>query len=328
MSVLKSHAKTLGVILGVGVASFAVTATILTAVSAQAAATSPVVSPSPSASTAPKLVPELAIGQVSTVTSGQEISFPVDAYKASPTSENLVLSAEYQAMKSCMSRYGLDFTYAKAAWTVPATNHDYDRLFGLIDLAEAQKFGYHTGETLLLDGEAVAATANANPGESAPNYLLAAMGTGASSGSKVNGQTVPQGGCFAEARSKLGDSSTTQTLYEYAVNYGLAQSDADPRVIAAFGSWSACMGRAGFSYTTPMEAIDDPQWATTTPSATEVKAATADVNCKVAVNLTGLRVAVAAAWQSQYINGHTTQFTAMKSDVGQQVVKANAILQK
>lgn len=327
MFVLSSRAKALGVML-VGVASFGITAAVITTASAQAAPPTPVAaSASPSASAAPRVVPELAIGPVVSITSGQGISLPVDAYKARPASENLVLKAEYHAMKSCMARYGLGFDPPAAAWSVPATNHDYDRLFGLINLTEAQQYGYHTGEQLLPDGEAApSSTPAADPNASTPNYLAVAMGD--PSVPKVKGLAVPKGGCITEARSKLGDTSTAETLYENAVNYGLAQSDADSRVVAAFGSWSVCMKNSGFSYATPMDAIDDPQWATTTPSAAEVKAATADVECKTAANLTGLRVAVAAAWQNQYINAHTAQFAAMKTGVGQQVAKANAILQK
>ncbi|MDQ1582899.1 MAG: hypothetical protein QOF36_953, partial [Microbacteriaceae bacterium] len=326
MFVLSFRAKVLGAVLGTGVASFGILAAAITVASAQAAALSTPAatsSASPSASVSPKAVPELAIGPVATITSGQGISLPADAYKASPANENLVLSAEYQAMKSCMARYGIAFDAPASTWTVPATNHDYDRLFGLINLAEAQKYGYHTGETLLSSGEAAPpSTPAADPNESTPNYLAVAMGD--PSVPKVNGLAVPNGGCISEARSKLGDSSTAQTLYENAINYGLTQSDADSRVIDAFGSWSACMKNAGFSYATPRDAIDDPQWATAAPSATELKVATSDVECKVATNLTGLRVAVAAAWQNQYISAHDAQFAAVKSGFGQQVAKANA----
>jgi len=271
-------------------------------------------------------VPELAIDQVATITSGQGISFPVDAYKAGPKTENLVLSAEYKAMKSCMARYGIGFNAPAASWTVPVTNHDFDRLFGVINLAEAQGYGYHTGETLLPSGEAVASSPPAaDPNESTPNYM--AVATGDPVVPKVNGLATPKGGCVAEARAKLGDSSTAETLYEHAVNYGLTQSDADGRVLVAFGAWSSCMKKSGFSYATPMEAIDDSQWATTTPSATEVKVATADVECKTSTNLTGLRVAVAAVWQEQYISTHVAQFTAMKSRIASQTAMAEAMLQ-
>lgn len=325
MFFLNSRTKALGTVL-VGVATFGITAAAITAVSAQAAPATPTATTaSPSASTPPRAVPELAIGPAATITSGRDIALPVDTYKANPASQNLVLKAEYSAMKSCMARYGVAFDAPAASWTVPATNHDYDRLFGLINLAEAQ-YGYHTGEQVLANGEAApSSTPAADPNESAPNYLAVAMGDLAVP--KVKGLAVPKGGCITEARSKLGDASTAQALYESAVNYGLSQSDADSRVVAAFGSWSACMKNAGYSYATPMAAIDDPQWGTTTPSEAEVKAATADVECKTATNLTGLRVSVAAAWQNQYISTHAAQFAGMKTDVGQQVAKANVILQ-
>lgn len=249
MFVLSSRTKALGAVLITGFASFGITAAAITAVSAEAASSSipaATASASPSATSTPKAVPTLAIGSVKSILGGQAISFPVDAYKASPASENLVLSAEYDAMKSCMAQFGIGFAAPKSGWTVPTVNHDYDRLFGLIDLAEAQKYGYHTGQTLLADGEAApASTSSADPNASQPNYLAVAMGD--PSVPQVNGLAVPKGGCIAEARSKLADTSTAESLYENAVNYGLTQSDADSRVIAAFGSWSACVKKAGFS---------------------------------------------------------------------------------
>jgi hypothetical protein len=326
MLVLSSRTKALGAVLIAGVASFGITAAAITAASAQAEPSNPHPASTP-ATVVPTSVPELAIGPVSAVTSGQAISFPIDSYKVSPTSENLVLSAEYQSMKSCMARYGIDFAAPASDWSVPTVNHDYDRLFGVLDLAEAQNWGYHTGETLLPDGEAAPqATPAADPNAGTPNYLTVAMGS--STPATVNGLKVPSGGCIGQARAQVGDTGAAETLYENAVNYGLDQSNADPRVVAAFASWSTCMKAAGFSYATPMEAIDDPKWATTTPSATEVAVATSDVQCKVSTNLTGLRVAVASAWQEKYIGAHATQFAAMKAGVGQQVAKAKAILQQ
>ncbi|WP_298228427.1 hypothetical protein [Gryllotalpicola sp.] len=327
MFLLSTRVKTLGAVIAAGAAGFGITAAVITAASAQAA--NPVVpantvTAAPS-SASPKAVPELPIGPVTTVTNGKDISLPVDAYKASPSDQNLVLRAEYQEMKSCVARYGLAFDAPAAAWTVPAINHDYDRLFGLIDITDARKYGYHTGEELLPDGESKqSSTGMADPAESAPNYLAVAMGD--PSVPEVNGLAVPSGGCIGEARSKLNDDLSAETLYEDAVNYGLAQSDADSRVIAAFGKWSKCMTDAGFSYATPVDAINDPEWSTTTPSAVEMEVAIADVECKTTTNLTGLRVAVAAAWQSQYIKAHAAQFAAMTANVGQQDAQAKAIL--
>ncbi len=307
--------------LATGLAGFGLTAAGFTVAVAQVAGVFR--SAATSWASPPTAVPELALGPIPSITSWREISLPVDSFRESSAARNTVLTAEYQLTKSCMARYGL--TFDSPVWTTPATNSDYYRLFGLLDLVHARKYGYHTGERLLSDGEAAPQPGvTENPSESAPNYLAVVMGD--PPGRVVNGRTVPPGGCIGAARSKLGDSSKILNLKEEAIGYGLSQSNADPRVIKAFASWSACMQKAGFSYANPTEANND--WNGNIVTAVEKRAATADVSCKVTTNLTGLRVAVASAWQKKFIRTHATQFAAMRPEIDDQVARAKSVLPK
>ncbi|MFT4051909.1 MAG: hypothetical protein QM677_06620 [Microbacterium sp.] len=305
--------------------SFGVTAVVVLSTSAQAASSTE--TPSATATAQPASldpVEELVIGDVTDVGSAEDISGPIDSYRPSAKDENRVLLAEYKAMQSCMKRYGL--TFDQPVWTVPSENHDYDRLFGVLDLSEAQSYGYHVpGDAVLASGETEkGADSKSDSAELDPAFLDVAMGDGETQ--VVNGQKIPDGGCIAEARAKIGDDYAIQSLYEEAVNYGLSQSDRDPRVIAAFGSWSRCMAAFGFDYATPREAINDPQWATQVVAAAEIETATADIKCKVSTGLTSLRVAVAYAWQAEFITTHAKELDAAIRSFATQLTIADSLL--
>lgn len=305
--------------------SFGITAAVILSTSAQAAPINPApemtATPQP-ASAAP--VKELTVGEVYPIDSADDISFPIDAYRPAPDEENRVLLAEYGAMTSCMARYG--FTFDLPVWTVPAVHHDYDRLFGVLDLAEAARYGYHLpDEIVLASGQADKyPKGESNSAKQDPVFMDVALGDGSTT--TVKGKKVPDGGCMNEARTRLGDDNAIQTLVETAVNYGLSQSDSDPRVAAAFESWSECMAGFGLHYATPREAINDPQWASPEASAAEIETATSDIKCKSATGLTGLRVAVASAWQAEYIDSHAQEFAAATRSFAAQFAKADSLL--
>lgn len=209
----------------------------------------------------------------------------------------------------------------------PAENHDYDRLFGILNLAEAKTHGYHMpGDVILDSGESMGSKRPMSAAELDTLFMDVAMGDG--SASKVNEQAVPEGGCITEARSRIGDVGASQRLNEAAINYGLDQSDRDPRVIAAFDSWSACMNDRGFAYGTPGDAGNDPRWSTSMASQTEIHVATADIECKLKTNLTGVRVAVASAWQTEYITSHKAEFEAVEAGYIEQLANADALLKE
>lgn len=331
MLFLSRGARNFGLLVTVAGASFGLAAVGMNlAYATESSSSTSIPSPSADTSASPPAfasgsVPELNIGQLPSIRTWKDISLPVNHYREDQGVRNEVLTAEYQETKRCAAQYGVAFNVAAPTRPVTAENTDYHRLFGLIDSAAARAYGYHSGEELQKDGESVPThQATADPSESAPNYFEVVMGDPA--GTTVNGLTVPAGGCIAEARSKFGDSAQTDDLYETAIGYGLSQSDRDPRVIKAFASWSACMRTAGYSYATPVEANNDPQFASSTVSATEIATATADVNCKTQTNLTALRVAVAAAWQNKFIIAHGAQFGAMQSNFREQFARAQSTL--
>ena len=306
-----------------GAAGFTPVALFVNIVPSMAANTS---SPLPSASASASsstLEAEPAIGAVSIIRDWKSIALPVDRYASSDASRNLVLTAEYDVTRACMARFGIDFT--APSWTnSEKSDSDHYRLFGLMDFSAATRYGYHSSEEVEADGQVGSAHESLNLGGTSPATYMTVF-TGDPQGSSVNGQAVPDGGCVGEARSKLHDDLSTQTLTEDATNYGLQMADKDSRVVRAFSTWSKCMSQAGFNYPTPMAANDDPRWGTTTASQDEISAATADVNCKLSTNLTGLRVAAAAAYQTKFITSRAKAFSNLAANKEAQLQAAQSL---
>lgn len=223
-----------------------------------------------------------------------------------------------------MTRFGL--TWEPPPQSVSALSYNYDRLFGLLDTAEAEAYGYHPARSgsLAADGSTID---EVKPARSVP--LTAdqeAVASGETELDQMNGHKVPVGGCIGESRARVGDVVPVLELTESAVAYATEQADRDPRVLQGFAEWSQCMTEAGFDYATPWDSNDDPQWATPHADELEIKVAVADVACKNKTDLTGLRVAVAAAWQREFIRAHSEEFVAMADSIAAQRKNASSIL--
>lgn len=320
MQLLGTRVTTVVTTTAVGLLSFGVAAVAITysPSSHNVSGATPLPSPSTAASLAP--VEELPIGDVVQVRSGAEIVLPVDGYRLPAGDQNMVYEAEHKAMESCMLRFGAAFDVPPQ--TVPAERTDYDRLFGVLDLSLAKKSGYHIpGDEISNTGQ-TAARSTKSLGMLDEHALSIATGEATARNRAV--ESLPSGGCVSESRETVG--VVNPELVEAAIGYGLEQSDRDVRVLAAFRAWSTCMAERGFKYETPAAAINDPRWATQRASQDEIATAVADVTCKNETNLTGVRVAVASAWQEKYIRSHRESFDKLGSALDEQVAHSKELL--
>lgn len=271
-------------------------------------------------------VPELRIGAVPTIRSAADISLPIDEYWVPAADQNLVLHAEHEAMVTCMARFGLD--WEARVIEVEAEGFPYDRLFGITDLDEVERYGYHApggGGPVNDDGSMRDPVKEANTVPITEEQD--AVSSGLTERTEVNGIPIPAGGCIAEARSRVGtQNDPVLELTEATIGYGAIQADRDPRVLEAFERWSRCMAASGHAYATPWDANNDPSWATSAATTKEIDVAIADIGCQRESNLLGLRVAVAAAWQREYMRAHEDEFLAMKATIARQREAARAIL--
>jgi hypothetical protein len=89
----------------------------------------------------------------------------------------------------------------------------------------------------------------------------------------------------------------------------------DPRYAKVVRAWSFCMQKSGYPYTTPLDAINDPQWATKAVSKQEAAVALQDVRCKLKVNLVGVGMAVQAGYDRDYIARHKEVLLEYESSI-------------
>lgn len=86
------------------------------------------------------------------------------------------------------------------------------------------------------------------------------------------------------------------------------------------------MKESGYSYRTPMDANNDSRWSGDRVTPAEIGVAVADVACKKRTNLTGIRMAVDAAYQQRLIAQHADALTAVAAGRERQLRNAARIL--
>jgi hypothetical protein len=289
-----------------------------------AAVAIPTAALSPAAGTAPRVATdaEPTVSSIPVVTDWRQITLPLDAYVQDAADRQVVLRAEYAATKECMESFGFDFNAPQ--WDKPEladlSPSIHYRLYGLLDLQHAQTMGYHAYV------EEPTAEAQ-NSAEQHPDGYDDVLATNSGTGT-FNGQPVPDGGCIGKARVAIEGTSANEDLVSNLDARAYTAHNTDSRVKFGFEAWSNCMSKEGYTYKTPMDANNDNRWSGPTATTEEIAVATADVNCKLATNLVGIRMAVDAAYQRQEIASHATELAAMTTGFARQLTAATLALAK
>jgi hypothetical protein len=255
---------------------------------------------SPAATSEPSLAP------VARLDSTAQVSLPLDAFAPTPEQMLTLQRAQDILTRDCMRRFGLDFaTYQRGLATVDPLR---SRRFAYLDLATAQQMGFHPPVdqgNVQRRGQAQQLNATRTPTE------LAVLGgtnvpRGVTKLTSYHGQRVPPEGCAGEARAKLAGNAPKvddSLVFQLTAQAG-QRSEADSRTRAAARTWSACMKKSGYSYSTPVDANNDRKWHTPAPTEPEINAATADAHCLRDVNWLGLEAALNTAYQKVAMEPH------------------------
>lgn len=259
-------------------------------------------------------------------------SFPIDAYTLDGADLYTIEEAQDQLANQCMSRFG--FPPATPSLDrdamVAEQQESEDRLYGIDSLTEAKTYGYVP--------EVYANAKLAKPPTESTAWTFVETGSktgsdapspgGWKSPGKFGGLAVPPGGCMGEARTKLWGSPDTQVKDQLAQDLrdsSFNQSMADPRVQALFAQWSACMAQQGYHYQTPFEPkFNRPD--NSSPSATEVNTAVADVTCKHKIDMVEKWNAVNLDYQNQAIEKNQLALTDERNTIQAALKKATAVL--
>ncbi|PPK71473.1 hypothetical protein V5P93_003339 [Actinokineospora auranticolor] len=240
-------------------------------------------------------VDEPPLGAIGTITRESQISRPIDQYLPSEDDLARLWQVRGAATATCYARHGVpDRT------SVPPRlrerlreqrKHDLTRspLYGFFDTGDAHDNGYGTSPD---SGHGLETPAPWAPPEVVKECEAAGSAAVGNLHLVTDERVLPDG--------------------------GPPPATADRRVAEAVDAWAGCMRAAGHPYGNPIDPLLDPKWrrpistgdGTRQPTtAAEIDTATADVRCKIEVNLVGTAVAVQAAYDQRYIDSHATQLT-------------------
>ncbi len=190
---------------------------------------------------------------------------------------------------------------------------------GLMEMGVAERFGYHPlplAPEQAAREEVWAVRANLSAPEQQAAY---GSGDGGS-------------GCRSQAEARLREDAPEvdpDALNAYSGRAFEASFDV-PEVVEVVAERSACMDSAGFDYAEPFDAFDDPAWAASEhPSEREIRAAVADVRCKLETDLIGVWSSAEHDIQNTLIDAHPEEFAGFAAakeaelDAARQVIASS-----
>lgn len=256
------------------------------------------------------------------VTDMNTFSLPLDSYRFQPANLSLTRKADSVLVDQCLRRFGFDPPPPTVIPTSTGTGNG--QLFGIVDEERAKTRGYHGPVQQPED----VAEAERDQERWTPAMRAVATGQGQST---HGGQAVPEGGCYGEASRELAEGSpapANEQLGDELSAQAHTRAQQDSRVRKAFTEWSACMNRAGYDYTEPSNANNDPRWWTDRNTSTpdEIAVATADVRCKREVNLISRWATVETAYQKRLLDRNAEALAMIKRSFEARERNAAAVL--
>ncbi len=143
---------------------------------------------------------------------------------------------------------------------------------------------------------------------------------------KVNGREVPADGCVGAANKRIdADAVQARTALDLA-NAAFVTSQREAEVVQAFADWSACMKRDGYDYKEPLNASDDPKFASDKPSSQEIATATTDIACRKRTDVARIWFQAESRLQKQAIEDHAEDLSAERKKIDSAVRTASEIV--
>ncbi|WP_431678373.1 hypothetical protein [Kitasatospora sp. KL5] len=207
------------------------------------------------------------------------MSLPIERFTLTADESYAVERAKVLLTNECLRGFGLDYRIPES----PPPVAESSRRYGIADHEAARARGYHlppsTGRT---------AAAPAKPTETQEAILLGVTRTGEPQSTSPDGRTIPPGGCYGDAETRLDGGARPESDIAAASAIdtdSFKQSLEDAAVVGAFGAWSACMERHGYRYQNPLASVGDPAFDTAEPTPREKAVALADMDCKTETGL-------------------------------------------
>ncbi|GGV81169.1 hypothetical protein ABZ178_20210 [Streptomyces massasporeus] len=238
------------------------------------------------------------------------LELPLEAYAWTDDELRTRRQGEDLLAAACMGDYGFDLE-PRPSYRGDKALRDANR-YGVSDPDKASRFGYHPDP---------AARGPKPPKEnysSAESLVLFGPREGESAKAEQNGKTIPKGGCWGKSLRDLASKGPKvhpdqEEFADQLAGFTYQESQKDSRVKKAFSAWSACMKKQGYTYSSPMAAVEDKRFTKAgTASAEEIRVATADVTCKRENNVIGVWYAVEVAYQERAVEKNEQLLNTLK----------------
>ncbi len=267
---------------------------------------------------------------------GGVYSFPLDAYKETAEDRNILNQAEQMLIVECMQGFGFDSKYPKINQErIEAQDAEgRSRLYGITDLAAAQKYGYH------LNPEIVQARPQLPPDSAAAGFVREGHKPGQDqskipdvatvSPGQYQGKAVPPGGYVGFARKKILGIATIRNPFTLAEDLQIPADFAaqrDSRVQGYFAQWSKCMAKSGYNLPDPLADhgfdVEQPKI-----SAAEIETAVADVKCSRSLQLPEKWHKVIVEYENKAIEKNQLALTEEKKKRAEMLARATEVVTK
>ncbi|MFF7973632.1 hypothetical protein [Streptomyces sp. NPDC007905] len=202
---------------------------------------------------------------------------PLAVYSYSDAEYEVIESAQQILARDCMKGFGLSYRPAKKS----APGATSDRRYGISDMADAARYGYHLPPQ----------PRDPEPKLGADQRRVLYGNRDGSAGKRgkleFRGKAVPNTGCLGSAVRQLARPHEYPAGVTAASNIssgGFSDSMRDSGVEALFAHWSACMKENGYDYASPLEPFRNPAFTDGRVTAEEKATAAADMACKRRTN--------------------------------------------
>lgn len=251
------------------------------------------------------------------------LSLPLARYSLTRDQQVILDRAQIRLQESCVRRLTSSALPPREVPDATAAQ-ETSRRYGLLDLESAKRYGYQSPDS---------PPDNASrPKPDATQMMLLSGETASGETVKTyKGRAVPEGGCSAEARRVVyrdHDKEPGIAVAQQIDIDGYKLSLQESRVLEAFSAWSQCMKSSGYSYTSPLEVTDDPEFADADSSGRERAVAQADVKCKLKVRLPQTWLAAESAIQKEMIQKNQFALERLSQSQREMVQRAQSILGK
>jgi hypothetical protein len=264
---------------------------------------------------------------------GMPTQLPIDAYELTGLQTAELDYVAQRLVQRCAADFGVSYppglSRDSIAQGVRVQEEVDSRRYGVSDPAAARAYGYHLPAWMMVQSAPVTRLPPAEQLVLTGRVATAAASTAGgrspvASDGRDHGQRVPSGGCQERAVRELSAAGIGGYAPEPPSAYlvtqinveGFERAQSDPRVLAVFAKWSACMRSHGYDYPNPLAATGDPRWnMSTPPTRTEIRTAQTDVACKQRTNLLAVTFAVESDYEHALIARHARELAQARSQI-------------